>query len=72
MLLPKPTPADIKEYIKFPSSTYPGKLDEKTALRHLTTKWRRGNLEALWDRADASYAVDRQVIIDLIELLLEE
>jgi len=66
-LLPKPTHADIKEYIKPPS-----RIDEKTALRHLQAKWRKDNLEALWNRADASYSVDRQVIIDLIELLLEE
>ena len=65
-LLLKPTAADIKAYREKEQC---GLFEAK---RDLMSKWRRGNLEALWDRADASYAVDRQVIIDLIELLLEE
>jgi hypothetical protein len=63
MLLPKPNEDEIKAFQK---------KYRHDPTRDLMKKWRKDNLEALWDRADASYAVDRQVIIDLIELLLEE
>ena len=66
MLLPKSNSEDYKKY----RDEHECSIQETK--RALKAKWRRDNLEALWDRADASYAVDRQVIIDLIELLLEE